>query len=163
MATLPNSPSMLKGGIVLISPDTSPVQRQATPPGGAGPAPVQCGATIILDRFEVSGYRLMYHHYRQIMQRVPGLRALSSDAQAVLRIDGHTDSSGTEIMNAGLSLNCAMEVQRFFDTLGIAMNKKINALGESHPIAYNATAAGRQINRRVEPRLCLRIPPPITA
>lgn len=66
-------------------------------------------------------------------------------------IEGHTDSSGSESYNLGLSQRRAQAVQDFLVMNGIGP-ERINArgYGKAYPVASNGTAAGRQQNRRVE-------------
>lgn len=134
------------------------IHRQA---GGA--TPVGCGTPIILDGFQVGGYRLRPRHYTPLLRISGGLEALGG-ADAILIIEGHTDSTGKELMNVGLSLNRALEVQRFLGTLGVALPTEIKVLGETRPRSSNKSKAGRRKNRRVEVRLCKQPPsPPKTA
>jgi OOP family OmpA-OmpF porin len=68
-----------------------------------------------------------------------------------LKLAGHTDSRGSEIYNMKLSKERAESVKTYL------VSKMVNAsrieatgYGETQPIDSNATAAGRQNNRRVE-------------
>ncbi|HXA83539.1 MAG TPA: OmpA family protein [Candidatus Dormibacteraeota bacterium] len=68
-----------------------------------------------------------------------------------LEIDGFTDNKGTPQYNMTLSDKRAKAVRDFLIAQGVgadAVNTK--GFGESNPVASNATAAGRQQNRRVE-------------
>jgi outer membrane protein OmpA-like peptidoglycan-associated protein len=66
-------------------------------------------------------------------------------------IEGHTDSTGTEAHNHELSLRRSTAVETFFLRNGVDPNRlEVRGLGEDHPVASNATASGRQQNRRVE-------------
>jgi OOP family OmpA-OmpF porin len=67
------------------------------------------------------------------------------------RIDGHTDSVGTEIYNQGLSERRADAVRGYFEKQGIS-SERLTAVGhgESSPIMPNDTSEGRARNRRVE-------------
>lgn len=63
---------------------------------------------------------------------------------------GHTDSTGSSEYNMDLSNRRAEAVKTYLISKGIdANNIKTAALGESQPIADNATAAGRAENRHV--------------
>ncbi|ROH88692.1 OmpA family protein [Stagnimonas aquatica] len=66
-------------------------------------------------------------------------------------IEGHTDSTGSEATNQRLSQQRAEAVRAYLLSQGVAANR-VSAVGkgESLPVADNATAAGRQQNRRVE-------------
>jgi outer membrane protein OmpA-like peptidoglycan-associated protein len=68
-----------------------------------------------------------------------------------LRIEGHTDSTGSAERNLSLSEARAQSVFDFLVEAGLAESRiKIAGYGEERPIADNATAAGRRQNRRVE-------------
>jgi outer membrane protein OmpA-like peptidoglycan-associated protein len=66
-------------------------------------------------------------------------------------VEGDTDNTGTEDYNVGLSDRRAQSVASYL--MGLDVNgSRISqiGLGESNPVASNATEAGRQLNRRVE-------------
>lgn len=66
-------------------------------------------------------------------------------------IEGHTDSIGSETYNLGLSQRRADTVKKALMARGISSSQLTSSgYGESHPVASNATDAGRQENRRVE-------------
>lgn len=68
-----------------------------------------------------------------------------------IRIMGHTDSIGDEDYNMGLSQRRAAAVKDYLVSQGIGARRVVtNGRGESMPVANNDTAAGRQLNRRVE-------------
>jgi len=71
-----------------------------------------------------------------------------------VQIAGHTDSTGSDRYNQGLSERRAAAVRSYLISRGVAANK-INSIGfgESKPIASNASKAGRSKNRRVEVRI----------
>lgn len=94
---------------------------------------------------------------------------LSDDAKAVLddriskykgkaeltenvRVIGHTDSTGPEAYNQGLSERRAKSVAEYLETNTNITDDRIDAVGkgESDPVASNATREGRAQNRRVE-------------
>lgn len=67
-----------------------------------------------------------------------------------LRIEGHTDNVGDAAFNQRLSLRRAEVVAREFQVRGMpASNMQTRGFGMTHPIADNATDAGRSQNRRV--------------
>jgi len=71
--------------------------------------------------------------------------------QTVVRVEGHTDSRGSEEYNLDLSQRRADAVKNLLTQRGLAANRvETVAFGESKPIATNETEAGRQMNRRVE-------------
>jgi outer membrane protein OmpA-like peptidoglycan-associated protein len=66
-------------------------------------------------------------------------------------IEGFTDSTGTPEYNQGLSERRALAVRNVLLDKGIESNRvDIRGYGIEFPVATNATAAGRQMNRRVE-------------
>ena len=68
-----------------------------------------------------------------------------------VRIEGHTDSIGSETYNQQLSLQRAQSVADAMTRRGIASwRMTVVGYGESRPVATNSTEAGRQQNRRVE-------------
>lgn len=76
---------------------------------------------------------------------------LRRNENARLLVEGHTDSVGDEGYNQQLSERRAASVASRLAQYGIA-SSRISAvgLGEAFPVTGNATAAGRQQNRRVE-------------
>lgn len=66
-------------------------------------------------------------------------------------IEGHTDSTGAEDYNLGLSQRRADSVKSFLLNQGVAANRIVaTGKGEGSPVAGNDSAGGRQMNRRVE-------------
>jgi outer membrane protein OmpA-like peptidoglycan-associated protein len=67
-------------------------------------------------------------------------------------ITGHTDGFGQRVYNRMLSERRADLIRTFFvDNFGIEADRlKTQGQGEDHPLASNATNAGRKANRRVE-------------
>jgi OOP family OmpA-OmpF porin len=63
---------------------------------------------------------------------------------------GHTDSSGAEAYNQQLSERRAAAVVKYLESKGISAGRlTASGAGENEPIADNATAEGRALNRRV--------------
>jgi outer membrane protein OmpA-like peptidoglycan-associated protein len=79
------------------------------------------------------------------------------DATTVVRVVGHTDSTGNDAINDPLSLERARTVSNYLQDRGVpAARLEIAGRGSREPIADNGTVAGRALNRRVE--LFLREP-----
>lgn len=71
--------------------------------------------------------------------------------QRTIRVEGHTDSTGNEAYNQGLSERRADSVHDLLVSNGVASSRIITVgYGEKYPVASNDSAAGRQQNRRVE-------------
>lgn len=72
-------------------------------------------------------------------------------ANTVVTVEGHTDSQGSDAYNEKLSQQRAEAVKQVLITkFGIAADRiTAKGFGESKPVADNATAAGREENRRV--------------
>lgn len=74
-------------------------------------------------------------------------------SQSPLRVSilGHADDSGDISYNERLSLARAREVAAAFSARGISQDQlDIYAFGSKRPLLSNATAKGREFNRRVE-------------
>ncbi|VAW34066.1 Outer membrane protein A precursor [hydrothermal vent metagenome] len=68
-----------------------------------------------------------------------------------VRIEGHTDSSGSNALNLKLSQLRAEAVKAILVQNGIAANQiQAVGMGEDYPIAENSSNAGKAKNRRVE-------------
>ena len=68
-----------------------------------------------------------------------------------LRIEGHTDSQGSDVFNMKLSRERAASVRQYLINGGIEeVRLDSKGYGETTPIDTNKTAEGRQANRRVE-------------
>jgi outer membrane protein OmpA-like peptidoglycan-associated protein len=66
-------------------------------------------------------------------------------------LEGHTDSTGSDEYNLELSRKRAQSVSNFLAGQAVSPTRfTIMGYGESQPIAENATAEGRALNRRVE-------------
>lgn len=78
-------------------------------------------------------------------------RILNSYIKQDLSIEGHTDSYGSDEYNQGLSERRAKSVANYLIKLGVDKNRiSTVGMGEKYPVATNKTAAGRELNRRVE-------------
>lgn len=71
-----------------------------------------------------------------------------------VEVTGHTCSIGTEGYNGRLSVRRATAVAQFLASQGVDPALiDVRGMGESQPVADNATEAGREQNRRVEVRI----------
>ena len=80
-----------------------------------------------------------------LMDKLKNADVLSS------KVVGHTDSQGTDAYNQALSERRASSVAAFLLEQGLAPDKLTSqGMGESQPVADNASEEGRAKNRRVE-------------
>jgi outer membrane protein OmpA-like peptidoglycan-associated protein len=78
----------------------------------------------------------------------------SHDEVKKVRIEGHTDSTGSAALNEKLSQQRAEAVRDYLVEKGIDAGRlEAQGFGPKRPIASNKTAAGREDNRRVELRI----------
>ena len=70
--------------------------------------------------------------------------------EAKFRVEGHTDSIGSSVLNKRLSENRANAVRNYLINSGIpSENLVAEGFGETQPTASNLTKEGRRLNRRV--------------
>ncbi len=78
-------------------------------------------------------------------------KVLKEFNQTVVEVAGHTDNTGTEEYNQGLSERRASSVSQYLKTRGVLDKRLIMlGMGELRPVADNGSPDGRQANRRVE-------------
>jgi outer membrane protein OmpA-like peptidoglycan-associated protein len=71
--------------------------------------------------------------------------------KTLVEVAGHTDSTGAADYNHKLSERRANSVAQYLEGQGLRSDRVITVgAGETHPVATNDTAEGRQANRRVE-------------
>jgi outer membrane protein OmpA-like peptidoglycan-associated protein len=106
---------------------------------------VQMKSEILFD----SGSAVLKPEAIAQIEKVGDVLAKYSDDR--IRVEGHTDSTGTRKANEELSLRRADSVKRILLGRGVK-ETQISALGlgEERPIADNKTADGKKQNRRVE-------------
>ncbi|PXW91222.1 outer membrane protein OmpA-like peptidoglycan-associated protein [Nitrosomonas sp. Nm84] len=92
-------------------------------------------------QLEVNGLRTV-HKLADFLKQYP---------ERTVLIEGHTDSTGSDSYNQGLSERRAHAVRMALLDSGISSNRiAAKGYGESFPVASNDTAENRQLNRRVE-------------
>jgi len=107
---------------------------------------VQFAAKHIL--FKASSNELTASSY-PAMDEVVDL--LQQHATLQMRIEGHTDSTGSDALNRQLSAARADAVKQYLVSKGIDPGRLVTiGLGPAQPIAPNGTLEGRRMNRRVE-------------
>jgi len=98
--------------------------------------------------FETGSY-VLRPMARERLAKVAGILLAYPDLR--VEIDGHTDSIGSDAYNQQLSERRAASVRVYLAQQGIPLTAVVaRGFGKTQPIASNATAAGRQRNRRVE-------------
>lgn len=77
---------------------------------------------------------------------------LKNNVDCHVDVYGHTDSTGNDGINIPLSYKRAQSVQTYLLGCGVPASQfqKVEGKGSSAPVADNATADGRKLNRRVE-------------
>lgn len=79
------------------------------------------------------------------------IAGLKRNPKAVVEIQGHTSSEGSDELNQRLSQERAYSVKEYMVRKGISESRlKANGYGSSQPKADNDTEAGRKQNRRIE-------------
>ena len=119
-------------------------------PAGADVNALGCEADIVLRdvNFEFDSATLT-SQAEMILDDVASKLAANENVR--VRLEGYTDSIGSEAYNKDLSQRRAQSVKDYLISQGISANRmRAIGYGEEQPIATNETAAGRAENRRVE-------------
>jgi outer membrane protein OmpA-like peptidoglycan-associated protein len=99
-------------------------------------------------QFEVAKSRILPVSYGLLNQVAQVMRDYP---QIAIRIEGHTDSDGSDAYNQKLSQERAKAVLDYLVAQGLDQSRMGSVgLGETRPIDTNRTADGRAANRRVE-------------
>ncbi len=78
----------------------------------------------------------------------------AADCPGTLRVEGHTDNTGSAAINENLSRRRAEAVRAALIQRGVAPARIIAAgYGSAQPVGDNATEDGRALNRRIEIRI----------
>lgn len=150
MAKAPPKPA--PAPVVAAPPKPKPAPAKVTPapapkPVAVPPKPkriiVLQGANFGFDSAELSPEtRATLDEQAAILERESDVR---------VEIEGHTDSTGPEAYNQGLSERRAKAVEEYLVSKGISADRlEVMGYGQSRPIAPNDTKEGRTKNRRVE-------------
>lgn len=79
------------------------------------------------------------------------VQALKDDAKVRVLVEGHTDATNTDAYNLDLSQRRAKSVVDWLTKAGVEGGRlEAKGFGRTKPVADNATAQGRALNRRVE-------------
>ena len=100
-------------------------------------------------QFPVGKHFIMPSNY-SLLSKVQ--RAVRTFGEPNVIIEGHTDSTGSNDLNEHLSQQRAEAVRAYFVANGTLTRERIVAVGygSKRPLASNATAKGRAINRRID-------------
>ncbi|NIR30086.1 MAG: OmpA family protein [Gammaproteobacteria bacterium] len=129
--------------------ETIHVAALETPTESTEPQPIELDTVTL---FDLDSARIR-------PEGVKALNAIAVDAERAAKLDavevvGHADSTGPEGYNHRLSERRALSVKEQLVSAGIDPALiRTEGRGETDPIATNATAEGRQQNRRVVVRI----------
>jgi outer membrane protein OmpA-like peptidoglycan-associated protein len=130
--------------------EPAPAPAPAPPPPAEEPAPAPMAQRIVLrgvqfdlDKADIRpDAGVILDEAASQLSQVPSTR---------VGVEGHTDSSGGDAYNQSLSERRAASVRDYLASKGVDAGRLSTAgYGESQPVADNATAEGRALNRRVE-------------
>ena len=130
-----------------LRPRLRPRLRRRRP--GPAPAPDNCGRIVL------RGVNFAFDSAK-IDAASEGVLDVAADTlkecpNVAVRVEGNTDSVGTDAYNQGLSERRANSVLNHLTGRGVPASRLTAVgFGESQPIASNDTAEGRALNRRVE-------------
>ena len=119
---------------------------------GTGVSVTRSGNNIILNMpgdvtFATDQYQVEARFY-PVLNSVA--KVLNHYDKTLIDVAGYTDSTGTASYNQQLSMRRAESVGNYLVAQGVqAVRIKAVGYGENNPIASNATASGRAMNRRV--------------
>ncbi len=121
--------------------------------GGSGVSIVNTGSQLIVTLPESITFPVDSAQLKSGF--VSSLNALAANLQqypnTTVEVVGHTDSTGDANYNQGLSERRAASVRGVLRNAGVSGGRlRAYGLGETQPVASNATRNGRQQNRRVE-------------
>jgi outer membrane protein OmpA-like peptidoglycan-associated protein len=129
---------------------TTLAELAARHPGLLSTAETERGPALVLaDVAFGTGETLPDDRARTVIAEIAAM--LQGMPPSAVFVHGHTDSIGPEVRNQQLS-ELRAEVVRSLLVQGGVRPGRVHALGfgAGHPVASNATAAGRALNRRVE-------------
>ena len=146
-----------RGKEVKVAPPPPPPPAPAPPPPPPPPPPPEpepepdpCEGTIVLRGVNFDFDRAVIRPDAGIVLDVAASQ-LSQCTVGAIRVAGHTDSTGPEAYNQGLSERRARSVAEYLASKGVERTRLQSVgYGESQPVASNGTRDGRALNRRVE-------------
>lgn len=137
----------------LVTTTVARAAPAAAPP--TAPVPVPASLVALVAEIDGGGIRFAFARYEldprgaALLDRLVTELAARPDLGIV--VTGHTDSIGPDDVNAELSRQRAQVVTDYLAARGIAAARlRFTGMGPVEPVADNATAEGRQANRRSE-------------
>lgn len=127
--------------------------KEQTAGTGVDVTPTDNGQAILVNlpegvTFDVGSYTLK-PQFRTTLDGIA--QNLGQYPNSLIDVYGHTDSTGSDAFNQTLSENRARTVASYLSMQGVSAARiRSQGLGESMPVADNATDEGRRRNRRVE-------------
>jgi outer membrane protein OmpA-like peptidoglycan-associated protein len=142
----------LPNGIVLNIPELG-IEKQLLGFIQNAEKPVDSTTWFTFDRllFETGSALLQPSSTEQLTNIAEILKAFP---EVAVKIGGYTDNVGNPQANLKLSQNRAVNTRQELVNLGIDPSRmEAEGYGDKHPVADNATAEGRQKNRRIDIRV----------
>jgi succinyl-CoA synthetase beta subunit len=136
-------------------PTPAVVTPAATPEPAPVPAAVAVGKDVCKDKIVPVDVKFVTNKDEISAESLKELAAVAKQLATCpaikTRVEGHTDSKGSDESNMTLSQKRADAVANYLTTQGLAKQRvSAKGYGESKPIGDNATEEGRAKNRRVE-------------
>jgi len=142
------------GGVVGYKMDQQIKElRESTAGSGVDVTEVDNGQAILVNlpdgvTFDV-GSATLKPAFRSTLNDVAG--SLKQYPNSLIDVYGHTDSTGSDSFNQGLSERRAQTVANYLTSQGVNTARiRWQGFGETMPVADNSTEEGRRLNRRVE-------------
>lgn len=142
------------GGVVGYKMDQQIKElRESTAGSGVDVTEVDGGEAILVNlpdgvTFDV-GSATLKPTFRSTLNDVAG--SLVQYPNSLVDVYGHTDSTGSDSFNQGLSERRAQTVANYLTSQGVNTARiRWQGFGETMPVADNSTEEGRRLNRRVE-------------
>ena len=140
---------------VVVQPLSNPVPPVATPaptPGYVAPIVVVTHEKLELNQsifFALQLWDIRPESFPILDEAARQLNAHTEIRR--IRIEGHTDSTGSDFVNGSISTLRAIAVKNYLVKRGVAEARlEATGYGPQRPIATNKTKEGRALNRRVE-------------
>ena len=148
ITTLVGRTSALKGFATALAPREDRIEDQLARLGAKvteTEVVIQLPGSILFD-FDSANIRPDAHRALTDVTQV-----FKAYASRPARVEGHTDSVASDEYNQSLSERRARSVADWLGSNGVERSRlTATGYGEKKPVATNDTAAGRQLNRRVE-------------